>query len=77
MLWFMISVHIYFMTDEPGLGDFAKKRLMINVINTLKKDFGYEILFLKTTIDLNANVKYVKLQHILHKCMNKRKKHTS
>jgi len=42
--------------------------------NTLKKDFGYEILFLKTTIDLNVNVKYVKLQHILHKCMNKRKK---
>lgn len=42
--------------------------------NTLKKDFGYEILFLKTTIDLNVNVKYVKLQHILHKYMKKKTK---
>lgn len=33
----------------------------------LKKDFSYEILFLKTTIDLNVNDKYVKLQQILHK----------
>lgn len=63
------------MTDEPRLDDFAKKRLMTNVINEcnstlsmhLKKDLSYEILFLKTTIDLNVNDKYVKLHQILHK----------
>lgn len=41
--------------------------------NTLKKDFGYEILFLKTTIDLNVNVKYVKLQHFTQMYGEKKK----
>jgi len=45
MLWFMISVHIYFMTDEPGLGDFAKKRLMINVINERSSTQHFEERF--------------------------------
>lgn len=41
--------------------------------NTLKKDFGYEILLLKTTIDLNVNVKYVKLQHFTQMYGEKKK----
>lgn len=82
MVYNYSSVHLYFTTDESGLCNFAKKRLMTNVINEcnstlsvhLKKDFSYEILFLKTTIDLKVNFKYVKLQQILHKMYEEKKK---
>lgn len=45
MVYDFSSVHLYFMTDEPGLGDFAKKRLMTNVINERSSTQHFEERF--------------------------------